>query len=108
MTSTQITFLLGYYCLVNSTDYVDKPCPSGHYCPAGTEYSDQYKCSIGTFNPIQLQTDVSACLNCTAGTYCQTTGLSNPTANCRYGSVRLMSDNESFGRYKHTKSKISK
>lgn len=77
-------FLEGYYCLVNSTDYSDKPCPSGYYCPAGTQSDTENPCPAGTFNPAQMQTNSSACLSCTAGMYCQTTGLSSPTGNCRY------------------------
>ncbi|XP_062603182.1 uncharacterized protein LOC134264959 [Saccostrea cucullata] len=75
----------GYYCLVNSTDYSDKPCPSGYYCPAGTQSDTENPCPAGTFNPATMQTNSSACLSCTPGTYCQTTGLSAPTNNCSAG-----------------------
>ena len=80
-----IFHLPGYYCLANSTEYLSNPCPVGHYCPNGTTHSDEYKCDIGTFNPVSAQTNVSACLSCTAGTYCQTQGLSAPPANCSAG-----------------------
>ena len=40
----------GYYCVANSTTYVDQVCPSGHYCPDGTQYDLQFKCGPGTYN----------------------------------------------------------
>ena len=42
--------LEGFYCLENSTDYIQKPCPTGHYCPNATMYATQYPCPIGYFN----------------------------------------------------------
>ena len=72
----------GYYCVVNSTDYSDKPCPSGHYCPENTTQADLNPCSVGTFNPDENQVDINACQDCTGGRYCASTGLSAPTGNC--------------------------
>ena len=37
---------MGIVILDNSTTV----CPMGMYCPAGTRYSDEFKCPIGTFN----------------------------------------------------------
>ncbi|XP_077985305.1 uncharacterized protein LOC144439945 [Glandiceps talaboti] len=31
----------GYWCPANASTYTDTPCPTGHYCPAATEYSNQ-------------------------------------------------------------------
>ena len=47
--------LQGRYC--NATfGPVESPdayiCPSGYYCPDGTEYDTQYPCPLGTFNNI--------------------------------------------------------
>ena len=41
-------FLSGKYC--ENITVVPSDCPAGHYCPAGTEYSDQYPCPLGTHN----------------------------------------------------------
>ncbi len=79
-----IIYSLGYYCYGNSTDYVDKPCPVGHYCPEGTADPMMFACPVGTFNPLTMEVNDSACLPCTPGMYCMTSGLENPTGNCRY------------------------
>jgi len=42
--------LEGYYCVENSTGYMDTPCPTGHYCPNGTRYATEYPCPAGYFN----------------------------------------------------------
>lgn len=75
----------GYFCLANATEYLSNPCPAGHYCPQGTTYSDEYKCPVGTFNTAAGQTNDTACLSCTGGSYCQTQGLAAPTGNCSAG-----------------------
>lgn len=53
------------------------PCPVGHYCPIGTAYP--YKCPIGTYNDQVLQTADSACKDCAAGYFGETTALSVST-----------------------------
>ena len=43
---------------------------SGHYCPAGTNYSTEYKCPVGTYNNdtgLKMESD---CLPCPGGYYC--------------------------------------
>ena len=42
-------------------------CPKGRYCPLNTERADQYKCPKGTFNDKTGQTNLTACIECTAG-----------------------------------------
>ena len=53
----------------------------GHYCPNSTEYSTQYRCTPGTYNPSTLGTSDSDCLECPGGEYCE--GFANvmPTGN---------------------------
>lgn len=57
----------------------------GHYCPPGTQYDTQYKCSSGSYNPLPTQSSSTACKLCDAGTYCLGDGLSAPTGNCSQG-----------------------
>ena len=72
----------GYYCLAKASTYNDTICPSGRYCPLNT--SVPILCDEGTFNNLTGQTEKSNCVLCTAGKYCQGSGLSKPTADC-YG-----------------------
>ena len=59
-------------------------CPSGSYCDSTTTTLPK-NCAAGTFNPNVNSTDVSACQSCTAGSYCQSPGLSSPTNICDAG-----------------------
>ena len=38
----------GYFCLVETI--TPEICPSGYYCPEGTEFAAQYPCPSGTYN----------------------------------------------------------
>ena len=67
---------------MNSTDYLDKPCPTGHYCPTGTRFDNEYPCPIGTFNPSEGEISDAACLDCTPGYYCLTAGIAAVTGDC--------------------------
>ena len=64
----------GYYCTLgawkrNPTDRtMGDRCPAGHYCPTGSE--SPTSCGTGTYSPSVGNTDISDCLNCTAGEYC--------------------------------------
>lgn len=72
----------GYVCLASSTTFNDTVCPSGRYCPVNT--SNPILCDEGTFNELTGQEEESNCVLCTAGKYCEGSGLSQPTADC-YG-----------------------
>lgn len=72
----------GYYCLAKASTYNDTICPSGKYCPVNT--SVPILCDEGTFNSLIGQGEKASCVLCTAGKYCQGSGLSAPTADC-YG-----------------------
>ena len=71
----------GYYCdlslgLANVS--VVRPCPKGHYCPAGTSFSTQNPCPIGSYNPRERTDSPAGCLPCPPGQYCPTVGLAKP------------------------------
>ncbi|XP_014845642.1 PREDICTED: uncharacterized protein LOC106919650 isoform X3 [Poecilia mexicana] len=78
----------GYYCdlrlgPVNASS--PRPCPTGHYCPAGTALANQYPCPIGSFNPSERTSSPAGCIPCPAGHYCPSIGLSEPTGPCHAG-----------------------
>ena len=75
----------GYFCPSNTSDYQPNICPSGYYCLVNTTDQYDYPCPPGTFNNLTQQTDLSACVPCTPGTYCQGSGNSVPTGNCSAG-----------------------
>ena len=72
----------GYVCLAKATTFNDTVCPSGSYCLVNT--SIPILCDEGTFNALTGQKEESNCVLCTAGKYCEGSGLSKPTADC-YG-----------------------
>ncbi|XP_030258688.1 zonadhesin isoform X7 [Sparus aurata] len=76
----------GYYCdmrLANAS--LLRPCPKGHYCPAGTALPNQHPCPRGSFNPRQHAHSLTDCMHCPAGQYCASVGLSEPTGPCHAG-----------------------
>ncbi|OAF64997.1 hypothetical protein A3Q56_07287, partial [Intoshia linei] len=75
----------GYFCPRKTSEYLSNRCAIGHYCPAGTHYSTQYKCPIGTFRATDKGTSVNDCTSCTAGKYCESEGLAQPTGCCDAG-----------------------
>lgn len=66
-TCIHCTRLLGYYCLKNTTE------------------PTQYRCPPGTFNPKKIQANVSSCLLCRPGMYCEGYANYEPTDNCSAG-----------------------
>ena len=74
----------GYYCYQNTTHFSPYRCPVGHYCPLNTTHPYEYKCSPGSFNPATTQTNITACLPCSPGKYCENYGQGDVTADC-YG-----------------------
>ncbi|XP_071958738.1 uncharacterized protein [Antedon mediterranea] len=75
----------GYYCIEASTEPVLE-CVTGHYCPAGTQYSTQYPCAAGSYSNEVGNTRWEQCVTCTKGSYCLE-GASLPTA-CPSGTYR--------------------
>ncbi|XP_077985306.1 uncharacterized protein LOC144439946 [Glandiceps talaboti] len=75
----------GYYCLANSTTYLDTPCWKGFYCLQSTEYPAQYACPAGTYNNRSVANNAYDCLPCPAGKYCEGDGLDVPSGDCAPG-----------------------
>jgi len=70
-------FFPGYYCDLRLSNVSSpRPCPEGHYCPAGTARPNP--CPAGSFNSRQRLGGVSGCTPCAAGRYCPSAGLSEP------------------------------
>ncbi|CAK8677709.1 unnamed protein product [Clavelina lepadiformis] len=81
----------GYYCeAINTTGTVigvttPSSCLRGYFCPNGTKTSTQYGCPLGTYGDRGSLTDRSLCKDCDGGSYCDTTGASEPTGSCLAG-----------------------
>ncbi|CAN0099917.1 unnamed protein product, partial [Heterosigma akashiwo] len=74
---------LGYFCEAGTE--TPGSCPIGHYCPGGVEFSTEYPCPVGTFSNSTRLRNASECTACSGGFYCETEGLSEPTAECDPG-----------------------
>lgn len=73
----------GYFCNIANTPvigYTTYPCPTGYYCPNGTEHNNQYPCPAGTYNPVTKRESVDQCVPCDTGKYCGTDGLTAVTS----------------------------
>eukprot|EP00347_Sterkiella_histriomuscorum_P016022 403354791 len=62
----------GYYCLENGDTM--NFCPKGYYCFG---YLDPIECPTFTYNNLRGMQDPTACINCPAGYFCNTTAISN-------------------------------
>ena len=89
----------GYYCSLSSISQVPVGqsygdiCLTGHYCPEGT--GTPVPCPIGTYLPDVGKSDVTQCVDCYPGKYCETTGLSNVTGDCSAGYYCFLGANTS-------------
>ena len=85
----------GYYCPGSCIDQFGRSantsdcsfdfriCPSVHYCP--TSSAQPTPCPIGTYRSLTGATAISDCLDCTPGSFCNATGLSQPSGLCKPG-----------------------
>ena len=60
-------------------------CPAGNYCPAGS--GNPTACDAGTYNPLTRSVNISACVPCDPGKYCDVTGMDAVAGNCTEGTV---------------------
>ena len=63
----------GFWCNSGAKSATDatKPCPTNHYCEAGT--SAPVRCEGGKVNPTTTGTSPAACVDCSVGHYCPET-----------------------------------
>ncbi|EDO39339.1 predicted protein, partial [Nematostella vectensis] len=79
----------GHWCSGRSTEPspVNKPygteCPNGTYCPEGTPVP--VPCPKGSYNPYRGKAREADCVPCEGGKYCETTGLTAVTGDCKPG-----------------------
>ena len=78
----------GYYCKLKAssstpTDETGGKCPPGNYCPEGS--TDPFPCDPGTYYGGDGATNSSACVPCTDGSFCNTSGLAAPDGQCSAG-----------------------
>ncbi|XP_062606170.1 multiple epidermal growth factor-like domains protein 6, partial [Saccostrea cucullata] len=79
----------GYYCRQGAKSGTPSQgtdadeCPAGYYCPVQT--TDPQKCPQGTYSNATKLTAVTECTNCTAGMYCGSTNLVEPSGTCWAG-----------------------
>lgn len=62
-------------------------CPVGHYCPEQSYASTA--CAAGTYQPFTGRTNVTACLACDPGSYCNATGQAQVTGDCLAGRLSI-------------------
>ncbi|ETE62183.1 Multiple epidermal growth factor-like domains protein 6, partial [Ophiophagus hannah] len=79
------SYIQRYFCLQNSSSLVNSQCPVGHYCPPSTRSKNQFPCPQGTYNPNIGISNLSLCLLCTPGYFCDGTGLVSPAGLCDSG-----------------------
>lgn len=79
----------GYFCRLgatkpNPTDGVTgNICPSGHYCPQGS--NEPLECPIGTFSPVNGSVGLADCIPCSPGEYCELPASSQSSGLCDPG-----------------------
>ena len=66
-------------------DLVQNECRSGYYCPQGDVNPYPVPCPIATYSNETGLKQVSQCSDCTAGYYCNETGLTDPSGECPGG-----------------------
>jgi hypothetical protein len=98
MNSNFIIDILGFYCISGSNtstpmhttplssmniSTIGSICPPGHYCPEGS--IQPTPCPKGTFNGKVGADQISECISCPAGHYCEGMGNAAPTGLCLDG-----------------------
>ena len=73
----------GFYCTGGDVSPKALVCPAGGYCEEGSAYPTA--CDAGTYAPYPGNTNVSDCLPCPPGYYCQYANSTAPTGICDGG-----------------------
>lgn len=73
----------GYYCPSGSSSSQQMECIEGHYCPLGSRVP--LACPPGNYLPGKKHENVSECIKCIAGMFCNSSGLNYPDGECDRG-----------------------
>ena len=73
----------GRYCPEGFYNSISLPCPQGHYCPLGTGIPEP--CPPGKFFSATQADELSDCVPCTAGSYCEGFGNVAVDGDCAPG-----------------------
>ena len=71
--------------MTKQPDLIADKCRTGHYCPAGDINPYPVPCPKGTYNPDYGRKQVSDCVYCTPGQYCDIEGLNTTAGDCPGG-----------------------
>jgi len=71
--------------MARAPDLFSDPCRIGYYCLRGDVSAYPTACPAGTFNPLRGLRQLADCTPCTAGYYCNASGLSAPSGPCPGG-----------------------
>ena len=74
--------LVGNYCPERAM-VTYSACPTGSFCPAGTIVPES--CPAGTYQPETRRQNITDCLPCQSGHYCEYVNASSPTGMCSAG-----------------------
>jgi hypothetical protein len=94
MNTTTLLCDAGYFCTsgasgqdgaVGTLGGVGGVCPKGHYCTTGTPINISHPCPPGRYNPSTLGKNITACLACTPGFYCDVWGAAAAAGPCAEG-----------------------
>lgn len=70
-----------YYC---TQPDLPEPCPVGKYCEGSTGINMSL-CPAGTYNPVEMLSDVLECKPCDGGSYCDVPGRNDVAGKCDEG-----------------------
>ncbi|CEM37955.1 unnamed protein product [Vitrella brassicaformis CCMP3155] len=75
----------GFFCVAGLDTYATSQCDAGHYCPEGTQLSNQYACPIGTYNSQNQTKSIVGCVPCDPGNFCDSAGSDSVQGPCQQG-----------------------
>ena len=83
LTAPDMECIEGYHCPLGSFSSTQLPCPVGHYCMRMSAYP--VACPLGTYSPEIHNSNISYCISCSPGMFCDRPGLDSPSGNCSSG-----------------------
>ncbi len=73
----------GSFCEIGTVHPAD--CPAGYFCPPSTGVATAFACPEGTFSNVTKLSAENQCAPCTAGSYCGSVALLEPSGPCSAG-----------------------